>query len=105
MESSLNLKAKLLKLVIRNSSGIHIDWIRFWNQFEAEIDKSNLPSISKFSLKVDVGTKSTLTGRRIALQHRWLYISKEHPNVKIWQDYRSCKRSRSSNYDFPNCSS
>ena len=67
MESSVSLKAKLPKLVIRNSGRIHIDWIRFRNQFEAEIDKSNLSSISKFSLKVDVGTKSTLSGRRIAL--------------------------------------
>ena len=43
------IKAKLPKLVITKFNGTHIDWIRIWNQFEAEIDKSNLPSLSKFS--------------------------------------------------------
>ena len=49
--SSSTIKEKLPKLVIIKFNGTHIDWIRFWNQFEAEIDKSNLPlsSISKFS--------------------------------------------------------
>lgn len=25
------------------------DWPRFWNQFEAEIDRSDVPSVTKFS--------------------------------------------------------
>ena len=44
-----SIKAKLPKLVITKFNGTHTDWIRFWNQFEAEINKSNLLSISKFS--------------------------------------------------------
>ena len=38
---------ELPKLVVTKFNGTHMDWIRFWNQFETEIDKSNLPSISK----------------------------------------------------------
>ena len=31
-------KAKLPKLVITKFKGMHIDWFRFWNQFEVETD-------------------------------------------------------------------
>ena len=44
------LKVKLLKLVISRFGGTHIDWSRFWNQFESEIDRSELHAVSKFSL-------------------------------------------------------
>ena len=40
---------KLPKLVIKKFDGSHFDWIKFWNQFEVEIDKLNLPSISQLS--------------------------------------------------------
>ena len=40
-------KPELPKLVVTKFNGTHMDWIRFWSQFETEIDKSNLPSISK----------------------------------------------------------
>ena len=36
---------KLPKLV----KGTHLDWTRFWNQFEAEIDTVNILQIAKFS--------------------------------------------------------
>eukprot|EP00794_Sanderia_malayensis_P016557 gene16557-18234_t len=29
--------------------GTHIDWFRFWNQFESEIDKKQIDSITKFN--------------------------------------------------------
>ena len=41
------LKVKLPKLLITRFNGTHIDWFRFWNQFESEIDRSELPA--KFS--------------------------------------------------------
>ena len=41
-ESTTVSKAKLLKLVITKFQGTHIDWQRFWNQFEAEIDLKEL---------------------------------------------------------------
>ena len=42
-------KMKLPKLVITKFDGTHFDWSRFWNQFERQIDKCDLPQVSKFS--------------------------------------------------------
>ena len=33
---------KLLKLIVTKYEGVHIDWFRFWNQYESEIDRSEL---------------------------------------------------------------
>ena len=44
------LKVKLPKLVISRFDGTHIDWSRFWNQFESEIDRSELHVVLQFSL-------------------------------------------------------
>ena len=44
------LKAKLPKLQISKFDGSFIDWLRFWQQFEEEIDKcTNYAAITKFS--------------------------------------------------------
>ena len=42
-------KVKLPKLVISKFQGTHIEWIRFWNQFKADIDSSNIDPVAKFS--------------------------------------------------------
>ena len=42
-------KTKLPKLVITKFGGTHFDWLRFWNQFDSQIDKCYLPQVSKFS--------------------------------------------------------
>ena len=42
-------KVKLPKLVITKFQGTHLDWQRFWGQFEAEIDKSDIGKVAKFS--------------------------------------------------------
>ena len=42
-------KVKLPKLIISKFQGTHIDWFRFWNQFEAEIDRVNIDAVAKFS--------------------------------------------------------
>ena len=42
------ISAKLPKLVITKFKGTHADWPRFWGQFEAEIDKSGAPQVTKF---------------------------------------------------------
>ncbi len=42
-------KATLPKLVITKFQGTHLDWQRFWGQFEAEIDKSDIGPVAKFS--------------------------------------------------------
>ena len=41
--------AKLPKLSITKFSGTHLDWLRFWGQFESEIDKASLAPVTKFS--------------------------------------------------------
>ena len=38
--------AKLPKLIITKFQGTHLDWQRFWGQFETEIDKANIPTNS-----------------------------------------------------------
>ncbi|XP_065058645.1 uncharacterized protein LOC135686359 [Rhopilema esculentum] len=40
---------KLPKLSITKFKGTHIDWFRFWNQFETEVDKQNLDPVTKFN--------------------------------------------------------
>ena len=42
-------KVKLPKLVITPFQANHLDWLRLWNEFNAEIEKSALPAVSKFS--------------------------------------------------------
>ena len=43
------LKVQFPKLLITRFNGTHINWFRFWNQFESEIDRSELSTVSKFS--------------------------------------------------------
>lgn len=53
------VKVKLPKLVISKFEATHLDWQRFWGQFESEIDKSTLSAVAKFSyLKELVGSKA-----------------------------------------------
>ena len=48
-ENSSNIGAKLPKLEISKFQGTFLDWTRFWNQFEIEIDKAKLTQVAKFS--------------------------------------------------------
>ena len=41
-------KAKLPELVITKLQGTQLYWQRFWGQFEAEIDKSDISTVAKF---------------------------------------------------------
>ena len=43
------VKVKLPKLVITPFQANHLDWLRFWNEFNAKIEKSALSAVSKFS--------------------------------------------------------
>ena len=40
---------KLPKLVITKYNGALENWLAFWNKFEAEIDKTGLPAVTKFA--------------------------------------------------------
>ena len=42
-------KVKVTKLVITPFQANHLDWLRFWNEFNAEIEKLALPAVPKFS--------------------------------------------------------
>jgi len=42
-------KATLPELVITKFQGTYLDWQTFWGQFEAEIDKSDISTVAKFS--------------------------------------------------------
>ena len=56
---------KLLKLLITKFSGELTDWPRFWNQFEAEINRLEVAAVTKFSfLKelVDPKVKTAIDG-------------------------------------------
>ena len=49
---------KLPKLQITKFNGTYEAWLPFWNKFQAEIDKGNLASVTKFaSLKELVDAK------------------------------------------------
>ena len=42
-------KTNFPKLDIIMFDSAHFDWFRFWNQFESQIDKFDLPQASNFS--------------------------------------------------------
>ena len=48
VDSEQSVKVKLPKLSITRFNGSHIDWLRFWNQFSAEIDTAAIAGVSKF---------------------------------------------------------
>ena len=43
------VKVKLPKLIISKFEGTNLDWLRFWSQFEMEIDRADITAVSKFS--------------------------------------------------------
>ena len=49
VSNCIALKVKLPKSVIVRFNNTHINWFRFWNQFESEIDRSKLSANSKCS--------------------------------------------------------
>ena len=42
------VNVKLPKLVITKFDGTFLDWFRFWNQFESEIDKAEIDPVSAY---------------------------------------------------------
>ena len=49
LKSEKELSVKLPKLKIIKFDGTTLDWFRFWNQFETEIDQVQISPISEFS--------------------------------------------------------
>ena len=49
MNEEHGVKVKLPKLSIAIFNGTPINWMRFWNQFSAEIDNTKISNVSKFS--------------------------------------------------------
>ena len=48
-EKETKNNTKLPKLVISKFNGTPTDWLRFWSQFETEIDTTDIPKVTKFS--------------------------------------------------------
>ena len=48
-QGSQKPNVRLQKLQITKFDGTHTDWLRFWNQFEAEIHAADIPAVTKFS--------------------------------------------------------
>ena len=52
---SEGVRTKLPKPTIAKFNGSHTDWLRFWNIYEAEIDKcSDMPAVTKFAYLKDL---------------------------------------------------
>ena len=49
VKSDEKISVKLPKLKITKFEGTALDWFRFWNQFETEINQVQIIPISKFS--------------------------------------------------------
>ena len=62
---NVNCKVKLPKLFITKFNGTHLDWFHFWNQFESDIEKSELSPVSKFSYLKEL----------VSVTHRWALFS------------------------------
>ena len=49
VKSDEKVSVKLPKLKITKFEGTSLDWFRFWNQFETEIDQVQISPINRFS--------------------------------------------------------
>ena len=67
---------KLPKLTITNFQGTHLDWLRFWSQFNTEIDKATITQVAKFSYLKDLLVPRV----RSAVDGVW-QINKKNTNV------------------------
>ena len=56
------VNTKLPKLVITKYNGTHADWLRFWNQFEAEIHAADIPAVTKFAYLKELVDPKVITG-------------------------------------------
>ena len=43
------LSVKLAKLEMTKFKGTHMDWFRFWSQFETEVERQNIDPLTKFN--------------------------------------------------------
>ena len=78
---------KLPKLQITKFNGTYEAWLPFWNKFQAEMDKGNLASVTKFAyLKELVDARGSSRDRRTAFPNRGLREGKEYPHRRIWEN-------------------
>lgn len=86
---------KMPKLVITKFDGTPQDWMRFWGQFETQIDNSSAPEVTKFSyLKklLNLKVRNLIDGLKIYSRDAMA------KRVKSWEltfgAYLSCLRSK-----------
>ena len=75
-------RTKLLKLTITKFNGSHTDWLRFWNIYEAKIDKcSNMAAVTKFAYLKDLLEPKVRAGIDGPP-----FSSEEHYKEKVWEN-------------------
>ena len=80
--------AKLPKLVIPKFEGTHLDWMRFWNQLETEIEKANLTQVAKFSYLKELlvpSVRASVDG--LPFTTEGYERAKTILQTKVWQAY------------------
>ena len=90
---------KLPKLVISKFKGSHLDWFRFWNQFEAGIENADCSQIAKFShLKELLPDRVRLLVDGLPLTTEGYERAKNILRAKIRSNFGSCERARAENH-------
>ena len=98
-------RVKLPKLVILRFQGTHIDWRRVWSKFETEIDKSDIPQVTKVSyLKEAVVFKVRSTIDGLPLTTEGYECAKQIFENKIWKTQRGSKRTHPKYHLSTDCS-
>ena len=78
------------KLVISKFNGTPQDWVRFWGQFEAQIDKSEAPAVTKFSYLmelVEVKVRKLIDGPHLlslVITRRYHFLRNDMVNQVKW---------------------
>ena len=87
------LRNKLPKLVITKFKDTHTVWLRFWNQFKAEIDSFDISPIRKFSyLKELVDPKVRSMIDALPFNSEGYFTSEEYFNNQVWEGKRNHQR-------------
>ena len=61
-ENSSCVGVKLSKLEMSKFQGTFLEWTRFWNQFETEIDKAKLTQVAMFSYLKELLVRASVDG-------------------------------------------
>ena len=89
---NVNCKVKLPKLLLTKFHGTQLDWFCFWNQFESDIEKSELFLVSTFSY-----LKELVSSRVQSLIDRLCFTTEGYTRAKNILVRKYCKYSEVAN--------